>query len=72
MVVHDGWGVNDETREVQRFAPGSWKGEHVALSEPELIIEDYRRLINDELDLADEIKAHRPQMVSMRHEEPSE
>jgi hypothetical protein len=71
-IVHDGWGVDHETREVQRFAPGSWKGEQVSLSELEVIIKDYRHLIDDTLDFAEELRAHPPQMVSMQREEPPE
>jgi hypothetical protein len=69
-IVHGGWGVSNETREVRRYAPGSSESEPVALSELKIIIEDYRRLIDDALDLADQLRDQPPQMVSLRHEEP--
>jgi hypothetical protein len=71
-IIHDGWGVDSESRKVRRFAPGSPKGEHVAVSELEVIIQDCRRLIDDAHDLADELKASPPQMVSLRREDSSE
>jgi hypothetical protein len=67
-IIHDGWGVDEEAGVVQRYTSGKFIPENVSLSTLQTIIEDYRRLIDDAFALADELKAHPPQMVSMRLE----
>ncbi|HUB63485.1 MAG TPA: hypothetical protein VL996_03425 [Methylocella sp.] len=65
-IIHDAWGFNDETGEIQRYPfSNPITQQAVTLQDLESIIADFRKLISHANNLSDFLKKDRPTFVSM-------